>query len=293
MDKRAKVTIFVGIGVFLLGIIGMVIGAVGVGGIEKSTQFTLEDVTNGTIEIADKDGLGDVGVTFWAKGTYVDDDDNGIWDVCESVVITVTENPDVSEVWAEGASTMNGDFYSEVKFDYDRAGTSSCDSDMGNRNYDRKGYAKIGRACYGCLEGTFSFESNTNVSVTYDDKLGEEVGEDIGLILIGFLGGSGALCCGVVITAIGIILIFTLKDDAPVMMSVGSDGSYVMNTTPQAAVGVGISQNISQVTSSSVVTEQMTKAEPYQFPSTDQAEEPTSATPESETKVEPFEFKPE
>ena len=92
---------------------------------------------------------------------------------------------------------------------------------------------------------------------------------------------------------VGIILIFTLKDDAPVMMSVGSDGSYVMNTTPQGAVGVGISQNISQVTSSSVVTEQMTKDEPYQFPSTDQTEEPTSATPESETKVEPFEFKPE
>ena len=66
-----------------------------------------------------------------------------------------------------------------------------------------------------------------------------------------------------------------------------------MNTTPQGAVGVGISQNISQVTSSAVVTEQMTKAEPYQFPSTEQTEEPNSATTESETKVEPFEFKPE
>ena len=293
MDKRAKITILVGIGVFVLGIIGMIIGAVGVGGIEKSTQFTLEDVTNGTIEIADKDGLGDVGVTFWAKGTYVDDDDNGIWDVCESVVITVTENPDVSEVWAEGASTMNGDFYSEVKFDYDRAGTSSCDSDMGNRNFDRKGYAKIGRACYGCLEGTFSFESNTNVSVTYDDKLGEEVGEDIGLIIIGFLGGSGALCCGVVITAIGIILIFTLKDDAPVMMSVGPDGSYVMNSNPQGAVGVGVSQNMTQVISSSVVTEQTTQAEPYQFPATGEPDQSSEVPAESETKVKPFEFKPE
>ena len=92
---------------------------------------------------------------------------------------------------------------------------------------------------------------------------------------------------------VGIILIFTLKDDAPVMMSVGPDGSYVMNSTPQGGVGVGITQNISQVTSSAVVTEQMTKAEPYQFPATGQAEQPTPVTSDSETKVEPFEFKPE
>ena len=57
MDKRAKVTIFVGIGIFIVGIFGMIIGAVGVDGIEDSTKFRLEDVSNGTIEIVDSDGL--------------------------------------------------------------------------------------------------------------------------------------------------------------------------------------------------------------------------------------------
>ena len=132
---------------------------------------------------------------------------------------------------------------------------------------------KIGRACYGCFAGNFSFVSNENVSVTYDDVMIEELGEDIGLIALGFLGGSGALCCGVVIMIIGVILIFTLKEDAPVEMMVNSDGTYMMNTTPENTVGVGVSQNISQVMTSSVVTEEMTKAEPYQFPSTESPSE--------------------
>jgi len=45
MDKRAKVTIIVGIGIFIVGIFGMFIGAVGVDGIEDSTKFRLEDVS--------------------------------------------------------------------------------------------------------------------------------------------------------------------------------------------------------------------------------------------------------
>ena len=145
---------------------------------------------------------------------------------------------------------------------------------------------KIGRACFGCFAGDFSFESNANVSVTYDDVLIEEVGEDIGMIAIGFLGGSGAVCCGVIIMFVGIILIFTLKDDAPVEMMVGADGSYMMASAPSNAVGVGVSQNMAQVTTSTaVISEAMTQAEPYEFPATGNAAE--AATPvESETKDE-------
>ena len=287
MDKRAKITILVGIGVFLVGIIGMVIGAVGVSGVEESTKFKLEDVSNGTIEIVDSDGFGDLGMTFWVKGEYLDTDENGIWDHCDRIDINVTERPDLA-----GWSAYDGEFYYEV-VNSEKDDTSGCEAEISNQNIDREGYVKIGRACNGCFAGTFSFESSENVSVTYDDELIEDLGETFGLIILGFLGGTGALCCGVVIIMTGIILIFTLKDDAPVTMSIGPDGSYVMDAVPQGTIGVGVSQNISQVTSTAVVTEQMTKAEPYQFPSTDEAEQPSSIPTESETKVEPFEFKPE
>ena len=289
MDKRATITILVGLGIFVVGIIGFVIGGFGVAGIEDSTKFTLEEVDSGTIYIKDSDGLGDLGVTFWVKGKYLDDDDNGVWDICESVSITVTEKPSVDETWAEGASVHDGDFYSEVVAGYDKQGTSSCDADERNRNFERAedGYVKIGRACYGCTTGDFSFESNVNVSVTYDDELLEEVGEDIGMIAIGFLGGSGAVCCGVIVMFIGVILIFTLKDDAPVQMMVGADGSYVMASAPQNAVGVGVSQNIAQVTASTpIITEAETQAEPFEFPTASDAAEEATTPVENETKEE-------
>jgi len=281
MDKRASITILVGLGIFVVGILGFVIGAVGVGGIEESTKFKLEDVSSGTIEIVDSDGFGDLGVTFWAKGNYIDADDNGIWDHCDQIEINVTEHPDLAD-W----SFNDGEFYYEV-ISTEEDDISGCEAEVGNQDDEREGYVKIGRACYGCFAGTFSFESSENVSVTYDDEFLEDLGEDIGLIFFGFLGGSGALCCGVVIMLIGVILIFTLKDDAPVEMMVGTDGMYMMNSMPPNAVGVGVNQNISQVTTSSVVTEEMTKAEPYPFPSTDGA---VSGEGSSDTTVEPFEF---
>ena len=289
MDKRATITILVGLGIFVVGIIGFVIGGFGIAGIEESTEFTLEEVTNGTIYIEDRDGLGELGVTFWVQGKYIDDDDNGIWDICENVTITVTEHPDIDGRWGDEATALDGGFYSEVVYDYDGLGSWDCNADLRNRNYDRidQGYVKVGRACYGCTSGDFSFESDVNVSLTYDDILLEELGEDVGLIALGFLGGSGALCCGVVIMLIGVILIFTLKEDAPVEMVVGADGMYMMNSMPPNAVGVGVNQNISQVTTSSVVTEDMTKAEPYQFPSTDGA---VSTEGSNDTTVQPFEF---
>ena len=270
MDKRATITILVGLGIFAVGIIGFVIGGFGIAGIEESTEFTLEEVTNGTIDIVDRDDFGDLGVTFWIQGKYLDEDDNGIWDICEAVTITVTETPDVSD-WG----AYDGGFYNEVVFDYDGMEASDCSSDPLNKNLDRsgQGYVKIGRACYGCFAGSFSFESNVNVSVTYDDILIEEVGEDIGLIAVGFLGGSGALCCGIIVMLIGVILIFTLNDDAPVEMSVNADGTFSMESTPDNTVGVGVSQSVSQSTTSSVITEEMTRAEPYQFPSTESGPE--------------------
>ena len=276
MDKRATITILVGLGIFVVGIIGFVIGGFGIAGIEESTEFTLEEVANGSIDIVDRDGFGDLGVTFWVQGKYLDDDENGIWDICEAVTITVTETPDVAD-WG----AYNGGFYNEVVFDYDGQETSDCSSEPLNKNLDRseQGYVKIGRACYGCFAGDFSFESNVNVSVTYDDILIEEVGEDIGLIAVGFLGGSGALCCGIIVMLIGVILIFTLNDDSPVEMSVNADGTFSMDSTPDNTLGVGLSQSVSQITTSSVITEEMTRAEPYQFPSTD-------SIPETEEKTD-------
>ena len=48
MDKRATITILVGLGIFVVGILGFVIGGFGIAGIEESTEFTLEEAVSYT-----------------------------------------------------------------------------------------------------------------------------------------------------------------------------------------------------------------------------------------------------
>ena len=90
-----------------------------------------------------------------------------------------------------------------------------------------------------------------------------------------------------VIFVLAMVWIFTLKDDAPVQMMVGADGSYMMASAPPNAVGVGVSQNIAQVTASTpIITEAETQAEPFEFPATGVATEEATTPVESETKDE-------
>ena len=100
----------------------------------------------------------------------------------------------------------------------------------------------------------------------------EEVGKDIGLIILGFLGGSGAVCCGVIVMLVGVILIFTLKDDAVQPMMMNQDGQFV------------IQQNVD----STQITKQpdQTIIEPYSPPQTSD----DGSEPMNETVNEPYSF---
>ena len=67
--------------------------AVGVGSVKELSEsdypFDIENQTSGTITIVDNDGVGDIGITFWVSGIYDDANENGIWDVCENVQVTI------------------------------------------------------------------------------------------------------------------------------------------------------------------------------------------------------------
>ena len=102
-----------------------------------------------------------------------------------------------------------------VDFYYEVQANQQCDANDKNTNYDRdgKGLVKIGRACWGCYEGNVSFESNQSVWVTYDENTGEKLGDDIGIMILGFFGGFGSICCGVLFLIIGGIMALTMKDN--------------------------------------------------------------------------------
>ncbi len=214
MHTAAKVLLIIGTIATVIGIGGFAIGAGQVDDIEDSwNTFEFEDATNGTIIIEDTDGNGDIGLTFWVKGVYEDKDGDGTWDVCQNTNVTITESPDVNNSW-DWAEFLDGNFYNEVQ------ANQRCDANDKNTNYDResKGLAKIGRACWGCYAGNVSFESNQSVWVTYEEKVGEELGEDVGILILGFIGGFGGICCGVLFLIIGGIMALTMKDNKQQMM---------------------------------------------------------------------------
>ena len=199
--------VFMGIGVFVIlgGVLLMVIGGENIEDagekFNELEEYELEQVTSGTITIYDKDGVGDLGLTFYVQGEYTDFDNNGVWDHCDSTEITITEKPSTNSDWDE---SKDGDFYFEVD-------SQNCDANEDNKDEERsdQGLIKIGRACLACYSGDISFTSNAEVWVVYDDELVgkalEGIGEAIGGGLQGAAGFMG-ICCGVVVFGFGLIL---------------------------------------------------------------------------------------
>ena len=165
---RTSVKILLGIGGIILvgGIVLMGVGRSRLGELED--PFILKEVTNGTIMLEDEDGEGEFGVSFWVEGEYIDEDEDGLWDHCNSTNISIISHPEIA-VWGD---EYDGEFYYEAG-KYEEYGASDCNSERGNRNLDQqhRGLIKVGRACLACYAGTIEFESNTTVWVTYDDEV--------------------------------------------------------------------------------------------------------------------------
>ena len=209
MHTAAKIFLIIGAIVSVGGIIAIAMGASQIDDLDDSwNTFEVEDGTNGTFQIVDEDGVGDSGVTFWVKGVYEDKNGDGTWDVCENFSVTISEKPDVNESWVGGE--LDGEFYFEVV-----PLREGCEAIEENKNLDRedKGLVKVGRACWACYSGNFTFESNQKVWVTNDDVVGKKIAEDGLGVFLGFAGGFGGICCGIIFLIIGGILAFTIKDN--------------------------------------------------------------------------------
>tara|TARA_B100001142_G_scaffold278674_1_gene288911 strand:- start:202 stop:1008 length:807 start_codon:yes stop_codon:yes gene_type:complete len=258
MDTRAKVCLIIGGILLLVGIGGFALGVSQFDDIEDAQpDFVLEEVTNGTLIIEDEDGQGDVGFVFFVKGEFVNEfnaTDNK-WDHCETTNVTVIEKPDlVRAEWSSEGYSLEGDFYYEVE---PYLGCWSGDEETTNQVFyhENDSFIKLGRACYGCGAGVFTFESNQPVFVLNEDDW-SEAGTPIAILVLGFISGFGSLCCGIIFLIVGTILVFTLKDEDVQPMMMNQDGQFVIQQSTSST---------SQVTQS---TPSDTVVEPYSFPST-------------------------
>jgi hypothetical protein len=224
--------VFMAIGVFVLigGVLLMVIGGENIEdageGLESLDDFTLENATSATLSVEDTDGYGDLGFSFWVKGDYADNDEDGTWDHCQSTTINITTVPETNPEWDEG---YDGNFYYEV---YD-----ACRAADDNRDDSRQseGLVKVGRACLACYEGEMTFESNVEVWVIYEDAIigeaFESIGEGVEGVFQGLAGGM-LLCCGGVITIFGLILGLLVNNNQKTIIV--QNGAMPGNTMMQA-----------------------------------------------------------
>ena len=234
MHTAAKVMLVIGVVFTIVGIGALAIGFSALSEADDSwNTFEISGATSGTIEIDDSNKSGEWGLTFWVKGEYLDEDNNGFWDVCNETSVTVIENPEVNPSW-DSAERLDGKFYNEGN--WFRHNESNCDAVGENKENSRedKGLVKIGRACWGCYSGTFEFESNKRVWVTYDDKINEEIEEEATAIFIVFGGGGSGICCGITFLIIGIIMAFVMDDNkGQEMMYMPPSGNQMIATQPQ------------------------------------------------------------
>ena len=254
MDKRAKVCLIIGAILLLVGVGGFALGIAYADDIEDGQPtFVLEDVTNGTLSVLDDDGQGDLGFTFFVKAEFIDANEDGTWDHCDSTSVNITLKPGiVKSDWSKSGHDLDGDFYYEIEAEGEGCSTNR---EMNKHYYfENDSYIKLGRACYACGVGEFSFESNQSVYVVNDDDW--NLGPTIGIVILGFIGGIGSLCCGIVLLLVGIILIFTLKDEDVQPMMMNQDGQFV------------IQQNTSSTSQVTKIATSETVLEPYSFPST-------------------------
>lgn len=275
----------------LIILVGLIIGGLGVRSLSTLEEpFTLENVNNGSVTLNDEDGDGEIGLTFWVDSEYVDADDDGFWDHCNSTSIEIISHPEVHQNYIDRDEDVEdedkdwegvtGGFYYEAG-KWDQYPHSNCKADEKNQNWDMEGHGliKIGRACLGCTSGTLEFESNGTVWVTYDDPL---IANLFGG-LIGLGGSTCSVCCGLIVLIIGLATGFNQMEDDELKSSIPvtytADGQMVV--AAQGVVGVQqqvVAQDVS-VTESNLPEESSTSEPPEKdVPST----EPEEVKAESE-----------
>ena len=241
MHIATKIVIGIGILITLGGAVLAFMGAEKLGELEDwEPEFSLENSTSGDITIVDYDGQGELGFTFYVKGEYVDSDGDGKYDACEEANITVSHNGKTNRGFS--GSIVEAD-ESEDKY-YSEVGEADSGCNVGKENDDSMIHdngttlIKVGRACYGCMNGTANITSNVPVWVTYDDHNLGEVIEDVVEGGLGLLGGFGGICCGILFLIIGGILAITLKDKEELTMGMSMDGSGAVMVTQMPGQGV-------------------------------------------------------
>ena len=201
-------------------------------------EWVLEGVTNGIVEIVDAPEDGIAGFSIFIEGILEDADEDGVWDHCDSYDYETDPSEDFSVTHADDAN--NSWWYSCDTEWWPADGFFDMERTEGGKNLVR-----IGNGADDYKNGTATVSCATACWVQYDDKVWEEVGEEIVDAAGGMLSMLGSTCffgLGCCFLIFGLIFGLTINDKSQTVVVQGGGGGGMTTTTtmvgtPVAAAG--------------------------------------------------------
>ena len=201
MHTAAKLTLGVGVGMLLIGILLAGLGARAAGSVE---DFSVEEdeVWNGSSGQYVHQDSSEYGLLIFVRDEVRCDE----FEVNVSVVSSDTDE----KVWYESDYCINEG----------RLPSGHAD--------DPEGWLHMGTVRGLEMGATYEFTSREEIFAVEESQVAELIEGVIGGIF-GALSGGSCACCGIMILLLGLILAFTMKEEVPTSYKVDAEGKIVLD----------------------------------------------------------------
>ena len=201
MHAAAKVTLGIGVGMLVLGIL---LGGLGARGVGSATDWSVEEEA------------------VWSGSSGVHEHT----DAQDGVLLIFVSDEVRCDEFTLNVSVIEGDSDEKVWY---TAGWCTEDGRLpvGHED-DPDGWLHMGEVRGLESGGSYEFVSEDNL-VAVPEGVIREIIESVVGGFFGALGGGSCACCGLLIMLLGLILAFTMKEEVPTSYKVDAEGRIVLD----------------------------------------------------------------
>ena len=201
MHIAAKLTLGVGVGLLVLGIL---LGGLGVRGVGSATDWSVEEEA------------------VWSGNSGV----HNHTDARDGVLYIFVSDEVRCDEFTLNVSVIEGDSDQKVGYTADWC-TEDGKLPMGYAD-DPDGWLHMGDVRGLESGGSYEFVSEDNLIAVPEGVILDLIGGFVGGIF-GALGGGSCACCGLLIMLLGLILAFTMKEEVPTSYKVDAEGKIILD----------------------------------------------------------------
>ena len=201
MHVAAKVTLGIGVGMLVLGIL---LGGLGARGVGSATDWSVEEEA------------------VWSGSSGVHEHT----DAQDGVLLIFLSDEVRCDEFTLNVSVIEGDSDEKVWYTAGRC-TEDGRLPVGHED-DPDGWLHMGEVRGLESGGSYEFVSEDNLVAIPEGVIREIIESGVGGFF-GALGGGSCACCGLLIMLLGLILAFTMKEEVPTSYKVDAEGRIVLD----------------------------------------------------------------